>query len=406
MSEFKLFFFELIKGISIPFTGDTIKPFQIMGMLESRSLDFEHIIVLSCNEGKLPQAKNMDTIIPFDIRLYYELPTYRETDSAYSYTFYRLFHKAQDIHLIHTTPHAIPNQSSPRSRFLLQIENDFSELDTVKLNYEQMDFSLPVSSAFEPKVKKTARIIGLFRDTLQQGLSPTDIIAYLTDPLEFFYHVVLGLKRPYASNDELNQMTFGVLVHDTLKHLFYPLKGKEVSQKDIHQLLSLDIEGILFEKGKTILGKVNFERGRNYVLLQSAKKIIIDFLHQQKKQCPFVLFDLENYKASKIMWEDTTVQLIGKPDRIDYKNGILHLIDYKTGVLEQPFSATNAEDILYNKKYKLMQLLSYKYLLVKDILDGNLTEQLKEPIDELRVESGVLLFGWKGKAVCGLYTQR
>ncbi|TAE04615.1 MAG: hypothetical protein EAZ97_00105, partial [Bacteroidetes bacterium] len=198
LQTFKHFLYEVIRQESVPFTGDPLAPVQIMGLLESRALDFENVIILSCNEGILPKGKLMNSIIPFDIRKEFNLPTHLETDASYAYAFYRLFHTAKNISLIYYTSDAkIAVGGLEKSRFLAQIEAELSGFENITFSEKPVLLSLPDKAQELFKVEKENPLVEKVEKYLQDsGITPSYMNMYLRNPLEFFERKILNLGDP------------------------------------------------------------------------------------------------------------------------------------------------------------------------------------------------------------------
>ena len=402
---FRQLLFELLRKASVPFTGEPISPIQIMGMLESRTLDFENVILVSCNEGIMPQGKLLDSVIPFDLRKAYGMPTHKESDSSVAYVFYRLFHRAKNIWLIYTDPSAVSG-GKEKSRFVMQVEQEFTPANgfiNTKIEHQQLVLGLPNQYTEERIVQKDAEVLEMLKERLNKGISPSAINTYLKSPLEFFQRSVLKLEETTQVEEDLARHTFGTLVHDTLDRLFKPFIGQQVTEEIITQVRTnkVELEKVMLAVIEEECGGIVVSRGKNYILKRVAERLIDNFLSlQAEKEGAYFLIDQENFLKSRIrvtLPDGTTVPFTiwGKADRIDCINNEIRVVDYKTGTFDDKnLSASRLEDLLVNpEKGKVVQLLIYKYLLVKSIKQGEIQHLPKDfSWDKYEIKSGFYFF--------------
>ncbi|WP_020526387.1 PD-(D/E)XK nuclease family protein [Flexithrix dorotheae] len=421
IKTFKQFLFELIKNVKVPFTGEPISPIQVMGMLESRAIDFENIIILSANEGLLPHGKVLDSIVPFDIRAMFKLPTHKENDASFAYTFYRLFHKAKNITLMYTDPSA--GGGAEKSRFLTQIEEEFGFQQAIaeenastiiadlpglprergKLFKNQLVLDLPESSREEKVVEKDGVILDLIKAVLKKGLSPSAINLYIKDTLAFFFKSILKLEEAAEIEEDLDRKTFGTVIHETLDLFFKNKIGQFVEKEDLQEIISHPniisetIEQVIKEK----IGGIVTEQGKNYILKKVAERLILNYLkRQQESAAPFYLVDQERFyrhtiKVTLKNGEVVPFCISGKADRIDIIDNQIRIVDYKTGTYNKSkLKADQILDLFFEpEKEKIVQLVLYKYLLIKTIEKGEI-EHLPDnfDIETFKIQSGFYFF--------------
>lgn len=402
---FRQLLFELLRKASVPFTGEPISPIQIMGMLESRTLDFENVILISCNEGIMPQGKLLDSVIPFDLRKSYGMPTHKESDSSVAYVFYRLFHRAKNIWLIYTDPLAIAG-GKEKSRFVMQVEQEFTAQNgftNTTVEHQKLVLGLPNQYTEERVIIKDEEVLAMLSERLAKGISPSAINTYLKSPLEFFQRSVLKLEETTQVEEDLARHTFGTLVHDTLDRLFQPFIGKEVTPKIISEVrLDKDkMEEVMLAVIEEACGGIVVSRGKNYILKRVAERLIDNFLVlQEQKEGAYYLIDQENFLKSHIQislsdGSKVPFTIWGKADRIDSINQEIRVVDYKTGSFDdRNLQANQVEDLLTNPdKGKIVQLLIYKYLLIKSILNQQIEHLPKDfDWDTYQVKSGFYFF--------------
>lgn len=402
---FRQLLFELLRKASVPFTGEPISPIQIMGMLESRTLDFENVILISCNEGILPQGKLLDSVIPFDLRKTFGMPTHKESDSSVAYVFYRLFHRAKNIWLIYTDPSAVRG-GKEKSRFLMQVEQEFTPKNgfiNTTIEHQKLVLGLPNQYKEERTIIKDDEVLEMLRERLKKGISPSAINTYLKSPLEFFQRSVLKLEETTQVEEDLARHTFGTLVHETLDRLFQPFIGKEVTESMISNVRTDqdNMQKVMVQVIEEECGGIVVSRGKNYILKKVAERLIDNFLVlQEEKEGAYFLIDQENFLKSRIIvsladGSEIPFTIWGKADRIDCIGDEIRVVDYKTGSFDDKnLQAKRMEDLLLNpEKGKIVQLLIYKYLLVKSIINKEIKHLPKDfDWERYQLKSGFYFF--------------
>ncbi len=386
LHTFRYFLLELMKNQSVPFSGEPISPFQIMGMLESRTLDFQHVIVLSCNEGILPKGKVLDSVVPFGMRLQYQLPSHQENDGSFAYTFYRLLQRAERVTLLYQASNG--QRSKEPSRFIQQMENEWKNHSNIQFSYHKIHLTAPeFNERVEEVIEKDEEIIAKIREILKRGRSPSAINTYIKSPLEFFYKSLLKLEDPKMVEEYLDHRTFGTMLHETLDRALKPHIGLEIGgetlqkiSRDEEKLRVLLAEGVLAQ-----LGEVDIDTGKNYLLKETALDLIGQFLRYESRELPYMVIALERAIGANTVvnvphtQEPMPVRVSGFADRIDLQrlpDGRYHLrvVDYKTGSFDPKAlkSESLAELFTVPEKSKIVQLMLYKFIVIRLVQAGEL----------------------------------
>lgn len=362
-------FRDLLKKETLDFKGQPLKGLQIMGVLESRVLDFETVILVSVNEGILPAGKTQNSFIPFDVKLDNNLPTYKEKDAIYTYHFYRLLHRASQVHLIYNTDPDTLNGGEP-SRFIAQMELQ-------SLNDITHQIVVPHTPQHSPsllQVSKTPEILVALKDLAKVGFSPSSLGQYIRNPIDFYNQRILGIKPTNELEETVEASTFGSVVHYTLEDFYRPFVGQSLQQEQLRSLLPRIDSTVreyfmkLFKKGDISTGKnrISFEIAKRYIgnvirqeidLLEQGHDIIIRAVEQSVE----ITLDFPEF--------DFPIVLKGNIDRIDTVDGVHRIIDYKTSKVDQKeLNLVNWEDLTldYSKHYKSFQVLTYAYMLQKE----------------------------------------
>jgi RecB family exonuclease len=407
VKSFRQFLYELIRQTSIPFTSEGKSQLQVMGMLETRALDFERVIILSVNEGILPQSRKLNSLIPFDIASELKLPTYREQEAVMAYHFYRLLQRASDIVLLYTTStDAYGSSKGEPSRFIRQIEHELvpNTNGLVRITYPTVRFgnseTQKVADVTDLRVPKTESIRdALARMLSSKGLYPSHLNQYVSCSMRFYFSRVVNISEEEDIEEKMGVADFGNWMHKVLERLDieYRLKGLPVDETIIRGLL--EEEFALTMKGRVI------ESGMNLLLYELAQKLMLDFQRQQSQLSGLTVIGteqtLETYLTIPLKnREPLQVRIAGKIDRIERYGDKIRIVDYKTGKVDLPDKTPkDLRDklLLDGREDKMRQLWMYRYLALKNISEygGLPRDRAKKdiyPAVGLPVEAGFYSF--------------
>ena len=339
---------QVIQSTTIPFHGEPAEGIQIMGVLETRNLDFDHVLMLSCNEGNMPRGVSDTSFIPYSIRKAYGLTTVDHKVAIYEHYFHRLLQRAKDVTLIYNNA-TNDGQTGEMSRFMLQ-----QMVERVKpIQYQTLQAGQQTALKCPKEIAKTDKVMAIMKERFSKengGISPTAISTYLRCQLRFFYHYVGNLIEPEDNDEELvDNRIFGNIFHKAAQDIYEQLKaltGNHITALAIDDLLKrvVEIEQTVDEAFKTELFQINDPNRKMPVLdgLQLInREVIIKYIRQlleaDRKLTPFSILGLE--KPVKMPLEWTIVRgYIDRLDRItDPETGeeIVRVIDYKTGAKKQ-----------------------------------------------------------------------
>ena len=355
---------------------------QIMGLLETRNLDFETIHILSVNEGVLPQSKSPNSLIPFDLRVEYNLPTYTNKQAVYAYHFYRLIQNAKTVNIYYNTLTDDVGGGEP-SRFIRQLINEIPR-KTSNIEIKQKSHRLPIAKNDEVvkiEVKKTPEILEKIKNKLyserydheldryiMKGLAPTSISCYLKCPLKFYIKYI-EKRQEDSPKENIQTNIIGNIIHSTFENFY-----KEFGQSIIDDKLYKQIENSYLKKSfAQALEDNNFanglpETGFNYLTHIFIKELIYNFMNYEKKFLEkgnrIIIKGLEEELCHTFTLDDgTKVNLTGKSDRIDKVKDKIRILDYKSGkVYDSDVVIPEEKDDANDIKEKAMQLCIYKYL--------------------------------------------
>lgn len=357
---------QLLVNFSIDLYGEPLKGLQVLGMLETRTIDFKHVILLSANEGILPAGKTFNSFIPFDIKKAFQLPTHIEKDAIYAYHFYRLLQYAEDVHVLYNTE---TNEfgSGEQSRFVTQIENELPKYNNnIKISKDILTYPTSLDKVPAHIVKKTPEIIAKMKTRFEKGLSPSAITTYLTCPMDFYYNYVLGIGDPDEVEETIQMNTFGDYVHKSLELLYQPLLRKVLKEEDLKGLVKQSDEVVVgvFQQHYS---KRDLQIGKNLLSLKVAQNYVKNYLKQEMTDIQngalIEVTSIEENLVGSVNVNGTTIALKGKADRIQQRNDVTQIVDFKTGKLTKTdLGLTSLKDVSKKGKDKCLQVLMYAYL--------------------------------------------
>ncbi len=383
--EFYSLYHQLLSSYSIALYGEPLKGLQVLGMLETRNIDFKNIILISTNEGTLPAGKTFNSFIPFDIKRAYQLPTHIEKDAIYAYHFYRLIQNATNINILYNTE---TNEfgSGEQSRFVTQIEHELSKFPNITIKKQLVTYPTIHKKAVAFKVENSSAIIEKIKERFAKGISPSALITYITCPLDFYYKYVLGVSEVEEVEESIDYASFGTYVHKSLEILYQDFVGKNVTEKDLLVMLKKVPVTIIDVFSKDFKDK-ELQSGKNLLTLNVAQNYITTFIKNEIKYVsdlsePLFIRALELELKTDLIIDGVPILLKGFADRIDSCGNQLRIIDYKTGLVEQSqLKIKHIDELLEAKKSKAFQLLMYALMYSKN-----------NNIDNTELTSGIISF--------------
>tara|TARA_A100001011_G_scaffold398262_1_gene502055 strand:- start:5 stop:2734 length:2730 start_codon:yes stop_codon:yes gene_type:complete len=356
----------LIKGEKIDFLGEPLEGTQFMGLLETRLLDFDNLVITNLNEGILPAGKKNNSYFPFDLKKKFNLPTFLENDAIYTYHFYRLLQRAKRVYLLYNTQSDGIN-SGEMSRFLYQLKYQKQTHHQIEEKQLILDYQTP--DIPERKIEKTENIQLKLKAIAEKGFSPSSLSLYLRNPVDFYYQRVLGIIEKTNMESTINNKDRGNLVHEVIEQLYLPYKNQILTVFDFQEM-KMRLMPLMEERYKSIYHGTQQKTGTNHIIFEVLKKSILDFLeieqNQVKEGNQIKILRLEQpfEQSVSIPGIDFPVKLIGLVDRIDLYNDTLRIIDYKTGKIEPKQLKLPHWEVFgeQNEYAYLFQILLYSYV--------------------------------------------
>jgi len=377
---------QIIQTTTMPFHGEPAVNLQIMGVLETRNLDFDHILLLSCNEGNLPKEVSSSSLIPYIVRQAHGLTTVNHKVAIYAYYFYRLLQRCDDISIAYNSS-TEDGHTGQMSRFMLQL---MVENENMNLTLKNLIAKQAPELAHSHTIEKDEAIMEVLDKVF--SLSPSIINKYLRCPLQFYYDKLAGLRES-DEEDFIDNRMFGTIFHAAAENMYDDIKrdGGEITKESIEHLLSKKGEPAVYRyvdeafKDEFFNGRDPHYDGLQTINREVIKRFIINLLKEDKELAPFRIVGLEQDAYEKISFKKNdgtvkTLQIGGSIDRLDcitIKEGdtekqVLRVVDYKTGRTE-PKERDSIEE-LFMPKY----VDEHATYLLQVMLYSSIVRHLKE----------------------------
>lgn len=362
----------------IPFYGEPLRGVQIMGTLETRTLDFRHVIMLSVNEDILPSGRSSASLIPFDLRIDFGLPTFRRKNAVYAYHFYRLLQRAETAAILYATEPTELGGGEP-SRFLKQILAEFPS-SAARTVFEEQILAVPSTHgriAQRIRIVKTPVILEKISARAAAGFSPSSLNRYRRCPLLFYLMEVAGLREQDEAEETIDARTFGNAVHKTLETLYAPLEGRPLRQDDTGRMLR-ELENMLTLAFREEYSSSDLAFGKNLLWVSMARMILEKYLRSEEEslrnpesgQPQREVYGVEMEFAKEVTvraaGQELPVRIRGKADRIDRIGAKRwRIVDYKTGAVKPAaLKIGDWNDLAGGMENQVaFQLLAYAFLL-------------------------------------------
>lgn len=383
MHSFRQLFSQVVGNSTAPFIGEPLRGLQIMGVLETRTLDFEHLILVNVNEGVLPSGKSINSFIPNDLKRAFGLPLYLEKDAIYAYHFYRLLQKANDITITYDSETDSFGKGE-KSRFITQLQLEMPNYNPhIKITEQVANYKdFPEEKNKSITVTKDQNVLSAIFDKAISndkygGFSPSGLLTYKECPLKFYFRYGAGLKETEEVEESAEANTFGSILHLSLETFYAPFVSKALTEAElksqaekIDQIVNNSFVSFFDNNppsGKSIL---QLDVIKVYVkkLVNNDIRFVKNLMSQNH---PLQLNKLENEFSAPleitINDKKTTIYIKGKIDRIDSYSGLVRVIDYKSSVKNTDKFSFSGMDVLFaDKNYdKQLQLFLYAWLLQK-----------------------------------------
>ncbi|MFA6277030.1 MAG: PD-(D/E)XK nuclease family protein [Pedobacter sp.] len=359
-----------LQAIAVPLAGDPLNGIQVMGLLETRNLNFDKVVILGFNEGIIPKSSIGNSFIPDSIRRVYGLPVLENLDAISSYMVYRLLQRAKNINFVYNSL-TDESTSGEASRILKQLEFE-SGFD---FKYNELNLDIKTEPFKEVQIEKTSN--EFIQQTLQKYLNKTKVLSpsaltqYISNPIDFFFNYIAGIKEPKEVSAIVEANEIGSVLHKVMEYFYQDLRVAEITAERINERRKL-VPGLIQKAFNAVMfnhpDKVIEYKGMQKVILAIVDAYVSIILDQDIKQTPFNIISLEQKVEAEITFplngQEASVKIFGYIDRVDVKDGVTKIIDYKTGSDKLTFkdipSLFDSDGKHINKA--LIQTLLYTYV--------------------------------------------
>ena len=353
---------QLSAGQKLNFVGAPLEGLQILGVLETRAIDFDNVLMAGVNEGLLPGQSVQPSWIPYEVKKAFGLPTQDEQDAIFTYHFYRLMYRATKVKLFYNgTTDGI--QVGERSRFIRQWAFDCPEAHKWQEHTQEVPFVPPPSSY--KSVPKTAAVMEKLAELAKLGFSPSGLNVFVKDGYAFYKRYLLGLREEDELETFFSHKTYGTLIHNALEALYTPHVGKQLTQADCKEMIAR-VDTVVDEivkrehpqniSGKNVLALAAIKRNIQNVITHEQADI------QQGNIIEIIALEQKLSMTQAVAGIDAPVTFKGTVDRVDKHNGNIRVLDYKTGQT-QDLGIMDWTDLAYDpERGQARQLLLYAML--------------------------------------------
>lgn len=366
---------KLARSISVSFSGEPLSGMQVMGVLETRSLDFENLIILSMNEGVFPLKNAANSFIPYTLRTGFSLPTHEHRDGTYAYHFYRMIGRAKRIFMLYDT-RTEDVQSGEVSRYFYQLKYLYPQFFRISERVVTYDVSFPeVHPVLVNKTEEVLHKLNDYREGKEKYLSASLINNYIDCSLRFYFMAVEGLSDEEEVQESVESAVFGSIFHRLMEIIYNRYLNKSVTPDVLSAIAKDDL--YLSEILKQAFARYYFRdeknprplEGQNYLIGEILQSYVKQTLKEDAKFTPFQYIASEyKFRTTYPVKEGLTVNFKGSIDRIDRVGDTLRIIDYKTGKGPSSFSEMSMLfDALKNERPKqILQLFVYALFYLQE----------------------------------------
>lgn len=359
---------KLARGISVPFSGEPLSGLQIMGVLETRTLDFDNLIILSMNEGVFPIKKATNSFIPFTLRKGFALPTYEFQDSTYAYHFYRMISRAKNIYMLYDT-RTEGMQTGEVSRYFYQLKYLYNSLFDISEKVVTYDVSAPsITPVSVEKTPEVMKLLNQFRAGGDKSLSASHINNYIDCPLKFYFTALENLSEESDVQESVEADVFGTIFHRLMEVIYKRFYNIDVTPNALTAIINND--AYLNEVLETAFSKYYFKdegnprklQGQYYLIGEILKSYVKQTLKVDIKSTPFRYIGSEyRFNTTYKVNEQLAVNFKGSIDRIDNIGDSVRIIDYKTGTGETKFKDIQQlfDSTKDKRPYQILQVFVY-----------------------------------------------
>lgn len=347
LKGFKHLFFQFWQNETVSFLGNPIEGLQVMGILETRTLDFENLIILGMNEGNLPKSNFIHSFIPRDLRMFEnQLPVEEDRQAIFAHHFYRLLHRADHIYMTYNS-NAEGLGSGEKSRFIIQLENELDDRHTM-VNYTYSGLDVKANTS-ETIYSSTSEVHQRLDKLLERGLSPSALNKLVQCPLDFYYRYILRFDEGIEVEESIESSTFGTKIHQVLQEIIddnfkngerYTSLSAEILEREKKKIQLRLENAYLNDENSKKFKKSELKYGQNKLSFDVSVKFIYAFLEEQIKEIkrssePIIPLHLEHEIEASLNLKGKKFKIKGNADRIDQIGDTYRILDYKSGKCDE-----------------------------------------------------------------------
>lgn len=391
IKSFLRLFRQLARMEKIPFSGEPLTGLQVMGVLETRNLDFKNVFLLSLNEGAFPSSRGKSSYIPHNIRRAYGLPTLAHHDAMYSYLFYRTLQRAENIFLFYCSETDVLGQGE-MSRYLQQLLYESG----LNIRRHVLHYPIRPRGITPVRIEKNDTVLeSLLRlnemSERYRGISPSALNSYIECRLQFYFRYVARIREADEVEEELDARVLGNFLHNVMENFYKDVIGRKGHQRvekedfrDADRVLDGLIDRQFVESYRLDESRPVEYAGQRLVVREVVKRFANRILKMDEEYAPFTIEALERDDLTyhlKIERAPYEAVLGGKIDRVDSKGDVLRIIDYKTGKDELSFDSLDSLFSRDGRRNKAaFQTLLYALMYVRaGSANGSATHQRVVP---------------------------
>ena len=382
---------------SVPFSGEPLSGIQIMGILETRALDFKNLIILSVNEGVLPAVSGGSSFIPFSLREAFGLPSVNHQESIYAYHFYRLLQRAENVTFTYNS-NSEGLKSGEMSRFLIQMKYEA----LLKPDFMNVNFVIKSHGSIGETIERTdehqEQLVSKYLDKSKRSvLSPSAINTWLNCRMKFYYRYVNRLIEPERVSSDIDPAMLGNILHEIMKRLYQNFVGQVLTKEMLDSVIRNKqfLERVTNEAIHTKFNNVkdNLINGNELIVRDVLMAYLVRILYTDQSIVPLTIIDLEksfNFPLS-ISSNGIQVEILsgGKIDRVDTTGNIVRIVDYKTGTVAETINSIG--DLFLDDRKKDSDGWLQTLLYCEAYLAGNPEHTIRPSVYKIRKLSGGFL---------------
>jgi len=361
---------KLLREEQLSFLGEPLRGLQVMGLLETRALDHERVIMISANEGVLPPVASQQSWIPFDLRRYHHLPMPADGEAIAAYHFQRTMHLATEVELVYNA--GGDADSGERSRFIAQWEHEVIGHSRTSLSEHMVAAPTIARAARTITVTKDAAVMTKLKALCERGLSPSALGTWLRCPLDFHFRYVLGIREKDVADGTLGSDVLGDAVHHVIQELLSPTIGSQLTPALVDAMIPR-VPALLLARLAERFPRNTLDHGHFRLRREMAASALQNHLAAERDRCKGsetrILAIEQEVKATL----SNGVLLKGRCDRIDERDGVTVVLDVKTGTVRPEdlrLTDLTRKSIGPRQRYAL-QLLIYAWAYLKQETQRN-----------------------------------